>query len=489
MRAARRALAGRLYSTAIPTLKKQVAPGTGDSKKKQVSIFNRAAKRVQRRHVAELDVAECKLHKHIAGVIMERLSYVQREFGTVLELGCGRGLLSKAYLESKPAGLKKYMQCDMNQEMLDSCFDVTCAAAPAGVTVEQYCVDEDKDLPFPRKSVDLVVTMLSLHWVNDIESTLRNIRRVLKQDGVVFVCVFGGNTLTELQSCFTVGEHERDGGVSPHVSPFLTGPSMGDLLNNAGFNFPTVDVDRFTFYWDTPFHLMEYLQLIGESNVLFGRRGYVGKDAFLATAAIYDHLWRDGDAGVPATFELVHGVGWTPHPSHAEPSVRGTGQSLSLKDIAESLGEEMMTEETTAAVGSDAPEASPGDTRQRKKEKLEQILQDRGVSRQQLHKMEELMKQRLAGDESETLENEIMDVRRGVQASYDPQDDAPVKKNLPKADRKSFKNKEVREIRGASVIMPVADPENDEVIKKMNRQANLLNTERDSSDPRDRPPS
>ena len=432
------------HSTTIPVA--AVAPGLNKGAKeerKKVLIFNRKAKIAQREAFSQVPVEELKLHKYVAEVMIERLSYVQRDFDTVVEFGCGHGVLSTAFLKSNPRGLKKFIQCDSSQGMLDACFEATCDALPDGVELEQHCVDEGADvLPFPRRSTDLVISSLGFHWINDIEHTLKQIRTMLKQDGVVFVAVFGGKTLAELQSCFTVAEQERDGGVSPHVSPFLTGPTMADLLSNSGFNFPTVDVDKFTFYWDTAFHLMEYLQMIGESNVLMGRREHVGRDVIAATAAVYDRLWYEEGMGVQSTFEVVHGVGWSPHPSHVDSSERGSGRSLSLKDIAESLGEKIMTEEE---------EKGESLTREEKKETLSSLLQERGMSKERLAHLSDLMEQRTKGDNSPELQTKIHNMRREMQGTIESTEATHVASNLPTTRKETverrvaYKREEVRQ--------------------------------------------
>ena len=45
----------------------------------------------------------------------------------------------------------------------------------------------------------------------------------------------GGSTLSELRSSFVLAEIERDGGVSPHVGPFVDFSDVGSLLSAAGF--------------------------------------------------------------------------------------------------------------------------------------------------------------------------------------------------------------------------------------------------------------
>ena len=45
------------------------------------------------------------------------------------------------------------------------------------------------------------------------------IREALKPDGVFMGALFGGDTLFELRTALQLAEVDREGGVSPHVSP------------------------------------------------------------------------------------------------------------------------------------------------------------------------------------------------------------------------------------------------------------------------------
>ena len=44
----------------------------------------------------------------------------------------------------------------------------------------------------------------------------------------------GGATLPELRSSLVLAEMERDGGVSPHVGPFVDFSDIGSLMGSAG---------------------------------------------------------------------------------------------------------------------------------------------------------------------------------------------------------------------------------------------------------------
>lgn len=52
--------------------------------------------------------------------------------------------------------------------------------------------------------------------------------------------MFGGDTLFELRCSLQLAELEREGGFSPHVSPFTAVNDLGHLLGRAGFNTLTV---------------------------------------------------------------------------------------------------------------------------------------------------------------------------------------------------------------------------------------------------------
>jgi NADH dehydrogenase [ubiquinone] 1 alpha subcomplex assembly factor 5 len=51
---------------------------------------------------------------------------------------------------------------------------------------------------------------------------LVQIREALKPDGVFLGAIVGGDTLFELRTALQLAEVEREGGISPHVSP-MTG--------------------------------------------------------------------------------------------------------------------------------------------------------------------------------------------------------------------------------------------------------------------------
>lgn len=66
------------------------------------------------------------------------------------------------------------------------------------------------------------------------------IQQVLKPDGVFIGAMVGGDSLYELRCSLQLAETEREGGFSPHISPYTAVTDLGNLLGRAGFNMLTV---------------------------------------------------------------------------------------------------------------------------------------------------------------------------------------------------------------------------------------------------------
>ena len=189
-------------------------------------------------------------------------------------------------------------------------------------------------LDLPDQSQDLIVSLMSLHWANDLPGALAQIRRALKPDGLFIGTLLGAGTLKELRAALTEAELEVRGGAQARVSPFADGFDGAALLQRAGFALPVADVDRLTVRYDDLFALIRDLRAMGETNVLAGAGRPLTRDIFARVARIYAERFGEADGRVPATFEIVHLAGWAPHESQQKPLPRGSAKMR----LADALG-------------------------------------------------------------------------------------------------------------------------------------------------------
>jgi len=205
-------------------------------------------------------------------------------------------------------------------------------AKVVGVTLEA------DSWPFPESYFDLIVNNLQLHWVNNVHQACTGWHKSLQPDGALIGAAMGGDTLQELRIALSLSEQEREGGISAHVSPMLTITDVGNVLNRSEYRLITTTADANTLVFDDSFSLMEFLREVGESNAVQHRRAAVSRETFLAAECIYRHLfaYREGEhtGKLPATFDVMHYIGWREHSSQQKPLKPGT-RGVNLKELAE----------------------------------------------------------------------------------------------------------------------------------------------------------
>jgi SAM-dependent methyltransferase len=282
------------------------------------TIFDRHLLRARRARARALGPATFLLDR-VAEELAERLATVLRTFDVAVDLGTPTDAVRRAL--TREAKIGTLIAAAPEAERFDATFPRVAA--------------DEETLPFADASLDLVVSALSLHFVNDLPGTLIQIRRALKPDGLFLAALVGGDSLMELREAFAQAESEMEGGLSPRVAPFADLRDLGALLQRAGFALPVTDSDRLTVRYDSAVALMRDLRAMGTANALTERRRAPLKRAtLLRMAQIYAERFADSDGRVRATFEIAWLSGWTPHESQQKPLKPGSA----TQRLADALG-------------------------------------------------------------------------------------------------------------------------------------------------------
>jgi SAM-dependent methyltransferase len=275
-------------------------------------LFDRKRLRKRRARIAADFAQHNFLHQEAAAGLLESLSFIARPFPTIIELGAGTGQLAKE-LAARP-GTTQYIQCDLAAELL-------MPASGARVVVDEEW------LPFADQSADTIVSVLGLHWINDLPGTLAQIYRILKPDGLFLAVLPGGETLHELRASFAAVETERHGGVTPRVAPFIDVRDGGALLQRAGFALPVADSERLTITYPHVFSLIKDLRGTAENNIMINQSSrFISREFFAALSAYYMAHYGKNDGEIAATVEFVTLTGWKPSPTQQQPARRGSGK-------------------------------------------------------------------------------------------------------------------------------------------------------------------
>lgn len=138
----------------------------------------------------------------------------------ILELGSGRGELWNYYLENN--ALRNYEMditiSDFSDGMVDCLQHVFsgCEISVRKIDIQQ--------IPFDDASYDLIIANAMLYHVQDIDSALSEVKRVLKKDGLFYCSTLGLNGMTGY----------LDHALQELGIPFHPGSNLSFTLQNGG---------------------------------------------------------------------------------------------------------------------------------------------------------------------------------------------------------------------------------------------------------------
>ncbi|XP_074344782.1 putative methyltransferase At1g22800, mitochondrial isoform X2 [Apium graveolens] len=225
----------------------------------KVKIFDRHLKRKQRDRAAWLMSPKDTLVDTVAENILDRLEDCKKTFPTALCLGGSSGAIRR--LLRGRGGIEKLIMMDTSYDMLKSCQATEHDEYNYNIETS-YIVGDEEFLPIKESSVDLVISCLGLHWTNDLPGAMIQSRLALKPDGLFLAAIMGGETLKELRIACTIAQMEREGGISPRVSPLAQVRDAGNLLTRAGFTLPGVDMDEYTVRYKSGNRLILDIKLL-----------------------------------------------------------------------------------------------------------------------------------------------------------------------------------------------------------------------------------
>lgn len=284
------------------------------------AIFDASLLTARRNRAARTAGAHDFLLRRVADDLAERLAFIRRSFDVAVDLGAHHGVIGRQ-IAAAP-NVRRLISLDAAEALL--------ADAPGPRVLARLDA-----LPFAPASLDLVVSGLALHLVDDLPGTLAQIRRALKPDGLLLAALLGGRTLTELRQAWLSAEEEMTGGASPRVSPFADVRDLGGLLQRAGFALPVADSDTVSVTYADPIALMRDVKGMGASNMLADRRRVpVTRGLLMRAGEIYAERFGLADGRVPATFEILTLTAWVPHESQQKPLKPGSAQAR----LADALG-------------------------------------------------------------------------------------------------------------------------------------------------------
>ncbi len=162
----------------------------------------------------------------------------------------------------------------------------------------------------PDGGADMVWANMALHMAADPAALLRRWGRLLATDGFLMFSCLGPDTLIELRELY------RALGWPAPAHEFTDMHDWGDMLVQAGFAEPVMDMERLTLTFASPERLLAELRGLGRNlhrQRFAGLRGRAWQARLLQEMAARQAAQADGQP-LALTFEVIYGHALKPQP-------------------------------------------------------------------------------------------------------------------------------------------------------------------------------
>jgi len=266
-------------------------------------IDKRKIKRSFNTHACTYDQS-AHLQQKVAGEVIECV----RSFGVyparILDIGTGTGYITLALKKLFPYA--KSQACDIAYGML-----MVAKAKGEKLFCNQLdFINADAEyLPYRGEKFDLVTSSLTYQWLDDWRCAFKEVLRVLQVGGIFFFTTLGDGTLFELRESYLQSYRELGNTGTPHLHNFINRSALHSILIEEGFIEVSVESRFERQYHYAVKDLLINLKTIGAQNASKQYPSGLGKPkVFGRMVDTYEDRYR-GTLGIPATYELLFGVG------------------------------------------------------------------------------------------------------------------------------------------------------------------------------------
>ena len=213
---------------------------------------------------------------------------------TIIDLGCGTGCFVKSIQDKNSCS--KIIGLDLAEGMLQ------IAKSQYDYADIWLCGDAE-NIPLADNSVDIIFSNLTFQWCSQTATLAKEITRILKPGGKLLFTTLGENTLHELKASWT----KVDSYI--HVNKFLDEDIWKIAFVNEGIQFEDFQVCNYSLEYDDLSDLMYELKKLGAHNLNSGqKKSMTSKKNIRNLINAYDQ-YRDSKGNLPATWQVIFGVG------------------------------------------------------------------------------------------------------------------------------------------------------------------------------------
>ena len=156
---------------------------------------------------------------------------------------------------------------------------------------------DGRTLPFKQGTFDIVISNLSYQWIGDLDKAFAESHRLLTEDGMICLTMFGRETLKELFDSLEAVKGEKFS-----IERLAGRARIEQALKQSGFRDILLHEEIIKVHFPDMLDLIKWLRDIG-ANVL-PKNGFLGKEAIGKAGEFYRNNFSDR-LGIISTFEVI----------------------------------------------------------------------------------------------------------------------------------------------------------------------------------------
>ncbi|MGK7344628.1 MAG: methyltransferase domain-containing protein [Candidatus Nitrospinota bacterium M3_3B_026] len=231
--------------------------------------------------------------------LAERIAALRLDNAVALDIGCGTGALSAAL--SASGAFRMALGCDISGGMLRAAM-----RKRNGNGALRLAQADAVRLPVREGAVDIVVSNLALHWVEDLSTALRQAAAVLRRGGRMALTVLGPSTFNEIRRAARAAlAREGKRADDSMFHRFVGEGELQDAAGAAGLSM-TTESGVHVRVFESPESLMRTLKRQGVQNSPgFSGLGLGRRRVMRAFAEEYANRFP-AQGGVRVTYEVIY---------------------------------------------------------------------------------------------------------------------------------------------------------------------------------------
>jgi len=167
-----------------------------------------------------------------------------------------------------------------------------------------------KKIPFKKESFDLVICNFCFHNISSKLEYLKNLKKILKNGGLLVCNYFGEDSLIELRNSFLLTDEKIFGGSFLRFPKNIKLVEFSGMLAKEGYSEIITEKINFEIFYNNVLQILKDLKGIGEDSFKSETKKKISRIYLKELDRIYKNSFSNKDQKLKVTCEIISSSSW-----------------------------------------------------------------------------------------------------------------------------------------------------------------------------------